>query len=108
MKMTLLSILLIAGTHFAFAETGKMTPAERSVAQAQESLKRNPSQAEGYNALAIALARRARETSDVKYYTQTEEAVRQSLEISPANFGARKARTPALLGQDEFAQASEL
>jgi tetratricopeptide (TPR) repeat protein len=100
--MTLVSILFFAGTNF------EMTPAERSVAQAQESLKRNPSQAEGYNALAIALARRARETSDVKYYTQAEEAVRKSLEISPGNFGALKARTWALLGKHEFAQAREL
>ena len=65
----------------------EITPAERGIAQAQESLKKNANQAEGYNALAIALARRARETSDAKYYTQAEEAVKNHWNFRPGILG---------------------
>jgi tetratricopeptide (TPR) repeat protein len=104
-----MSFLLLAGVPFAFAQTEtKMTPAERSIAQAQEAVKQNPKQPDGYNALSLALSRRARETSNPNYYEQAEEAVRKSLEVAPANLGALKARAWLLLGKHEFAQARQV
>ena len=109
MKTLSMSFLLLAGVPFAFAQTEtKMTPAERSIAQAQEAVKQNPKQPDGYNALSLALSRRARETSNPNYYEQAEEAVRKSLEVAPANLGALKARAWLLLGKHEFAQARQV
>jgi len=81
------------------------TPAERAIAQARQMIDKNPRQPEAFNALAIALTRRARENSDVSFYAQAEEAVRTSLALAPDNFGALRARTWILLGKHEFAEA---
>lgn len=102
------SILTFAGVAASSTQPEAATPAERSIAQARETIRKNPDKPEGYNLLALAQARRARESSDVTYYTQAAEAIRKSLQIAPDNFGARKAEAWILLGQHEFAKAREL
>ena len=89
------------------AETTALSPAQRSMAEAQKAIEKNPKQYAGYNQLAIALARRARETSDVKYYAQGEEAVEKSLQLAPGNFDGEKIKVWLLLGRHEFAAALE-
>ena len=61
-----------------------------------------------YNQLALAYARRARETADNAYYDRAEEAIGRSLQLAPANFEAQKMRVWVLLGKHEFRQALEL
>jgi tetratricopeptide (TPR) repeat protein len=85
-----------------------MSPAQQSVAAAERTIAARPNQPEGYNELAIAFTRRARETSDPAYYNRAEEAVQKSLRLAPDNFEARKARTWVLLGKHEFAEALAL
>jgi len=85
----------------------KLSPAERNVAQARKLIGKNPKDFEAYNALALALSRRARETSDVKFYTEAEEALRRSFEISPDNFDGERTHVWLLLGKHEFAAALE-
>jgi tetratricopeptide (TPR) repeat protein len=82
-----------------------LSPAERSIAQVEKLIAKNPKDFEGYNALALALSRRARETSDVKFYSQAEEALERSFEISPGNFDGERTRVWLLLGKHEFAAA---
>jgi tetratricopeptide (TPR) repeat protein len=53
----------------------------------------------------MALIRRAWETSDDGFYTQAGDAVRKSLEISPANFDARKMAVLVLLGRNDYPAA---
>lgn len=89
----------------AWAQLSTVSPAEQAIATAQSSVAANPAKAEGYNSLALALARRARETSDVSYYAQAEQAIQKSLEVAPNNFGAEKTRVWILLGKHEFADA---
>src|SRR5207245_2455562 len=67
-----------------------LSPAERSMAQARKLIEKNPKDFEAYNALALALSRRARETSDVKFYTQAEEALQKSFEVSTNNFDGQR------------------
>jgi len=75
MKKTLAMLLLLCVPLMAqFAPT----PAEIAIAAAQKTIDKKPNQFSGYNALAIALSRRARETSDVNFYTQAEEALKKS------------------------------
>ena len=101
-------LLIAAASSAALSETPKApSPAERSIAQARQLIEKNPKNFEAYNALALALSRRARETSDVNYYTQAEDALRQSFAISPDNFDGARIHVWLLLGKHEFAAALE-
>jgi tetratricopeptide (TPR) repeat protein len=82
-----------------------LSPAERSIAQVEKLIAKNPKDFEAYNALALALSRRARETSDAKFYSQAEEVLQRSFEISPGNFDGERTRVWLLLGKHEFAAA---
>ena len=84
-----------------------LSPAERSMAQANRMIAKGPKNFEAYNALALALSRRARETSDVKFYAQGEEALKKSFEVSPGNFDGERILVWLLLGKHEFAAARE-
>src|SRR5215467_4855945 len=84
-----------------------LSPAERSIGQANKLIEKNPKNFEAYNALALALSRRARETSDVANYTRAEEALRKSFEISPENFDGERTAVWLLLGKHEFPAALE-
>src|SRR5207244_1908307 len=57
------------------------------------------------NPLARALARRARETSDVGFYAQAEDALKRSLDLAPGNLDGEKIHVWLLLGRHEFAAA---
>jgi tetratricopeptide (TPR) repeat protein len=108
MKKLFALLLLIAGLS-AWAQTNNanpdLSPAERSISEARKSIEKKPAQYAGYNQLAIALARRARETSNVAYYTQAEDALKKSLELAPANLEGEKVHVWLLLGRHEFPTA---
>ena len=106
MKSFAISLMLVIAASTAFSENpAPPSPAERSIAQARRLIEKNPKNFEAYNALALALSRRARETSDVNYYAQAEEALRQSFAISPDNFDGARIQVWLLLGKHEFASA---
>lgn len=85
----------------------RLSPAERSMAEARKRIEKNPDNFEAYNALAMALSRRARESSDDKFYAQAEDALHKSFAISPKNFDGEKTQVWLLLGKHEFAEALE-
>jgi tetratricopeptide (TPR) repeat protein len=107
----LLLLLLISAIAFAQNPTvttePKLSPAERNIAQARTLIEKNPKDFEAYNALALALSRRARETSDVNFYNQAEDALQKSFAISPDNFDGQRTHVWLLLGKHEFAAALE-
>jgi tetratricopeptide (TPR) repeat protein len=108
MKKTLAVIVLgIAGLTFAQSDGATLSPAEQSIANARQEIQKKPSQYSGYDHLAIALSRRARETSDVNFYEQAEDALKKSLELSPNNLEAEKIHVWLLLGRHEFPAALE-
>ena len=100
----LLSLSVSAQANNASAEP---SPAERAIAAAQAVIAKKPAQYAGYNQLAIALSRRARETSDVAFYTQAEGALKRSLELAPGNLDGEKIHIWLLLGRHEFPAALE-
>ena len=106
-------VLIALATVSAWAQSpsspsGKnLSPGERSIAQAEKLIAKNSKDFEAFNALALALSRRARETSDVKFYAQAEEALQRSFEISPGNFDGERTHVWLLLGKHEFAAALE-
>jgi tetratricopeptide (TPR) repeat protein len=105
--LTLMVALAAAAQATIPATDDGLSPAERSMAQANRMIAKNPKNFEAYNALALALSRRARETSDVKFYAQGEEALRKSFEVSPGNFDGERILVWLLLGKHEFAAARE-
>src|SRR5713101_5799794 len=84
------------------------SPAEVSIRKAQELIAKQPAHYPFYNSLAMAYARRARETSDVTYYAKAEETLQKSFAISADNFEGLKVKTWLLLGRHEFARSLEV
>ena len=112
MKKTVAIMLVILGTAAAFAQNPApqppaSSPAQLNIAKAQQIIAKNPKDYEAYNALALALARRARETSDPNFYTQAEQALDKSFAISPGNYDGARIQVWLLLGKHEFASALE-
>jgi tetratricopeptide (TPR) repeat protein len=108
MKLTaLLIVLFISAIAFSQTTPGQnaLSPAQRSMAAAHKLIDKNAKNFEAYNALALALSRRARETSDPTFYTQAEDALKKSFEISPNNFDGERTAVWLLLGKHEFAAA---
>jgi len=103
------AVFLLLSATFAAAQnvTASLSPAERSMVSARRAIAAKPSQCSGYNQLAIALSRRARETSDPKYYAQAEDALKKSFDLSPGNLEGEKIHIWLLLGRHEFPMALE-
>jgi tetratricopeptide (TPR) repeat protein len=99
--MRLLTVLLMTTAAFA------ATPAENAIEKAQAQIAKNPSHAPYYNALAMAYARRARETSDVRYYAKAEETLQRSFALAADNYEGLKTQAWLQLGRHEFAKALE-
>ena len=92
----------------AAAQTPTPSPAQRAILAAQEQIRKDPKQSQGYNDLAKALVRRGRESGNPDYYRQAARAVDDSLKAEPDNFEAYKARVMVLLGEHEDAAALDL
>jgi tetratricopeptide (TPR) repeat protein len=111
MKTKLAAILMVAlSVGSAIAEStsdSTVSPAQLAIAQAQRLIEKNAKDFEAYNALALALARRARETSDPRFYTQGEQVLAKSFAISPDNYDGKRIQVWLLLGKHEFAAALE-
>src|SRR5579871_381124 len=108
-KQVLIAILLSAAAIAQTpASTATLSPAEISIQKAQAQIAKQPDHADYYSALAMAYARRARETSDVSFYTKAEETLQQSFKIAPDNYEGLKTQAWLLLGRHEFAKAREV
>lgn len=105
-------LFILTSVTTVFAQSGasvaaKLSPAEQSMAQAERLIEKNPKNYEAYNALALAQSRRARETSDVKFYADGEQSLQKSYAISPDNFDGKRIEVWLLLGKHEFAAARD-
>jgi tetratricopeptide (TPR) repeat protein len=102
--MTRLLILVFALGVLIAAES----PAGRRIRALETALQSQQDKHQIWAELAMAYARRARETADPTWYGKAQAAATRSLELAPANFEAEKARVWALLGQHQFSKAREL
>jgi tetratricopeptide (TPR) repeat protein len=108
LAIALLSLAATSACAQVSASGEVLSPAQQKIAWAQAEIGKNPKRYQPHNQLAIALARRARETSDVNYYVQAEAALDKSFALSPGNLDGLKAQTWILLGKHEFAKAAAL
>jgi tetratricopeptide (TPR) repeat protein len=105
--MAVLGVGLVGPIASGGGEGSTPSPAERKIAAARELIARNPSKAQGYNDLAMALARRARETADPSHYDHADKALAESRKLSPGNLETERIDVWILLGKHEFARALE-
>jgi len=111
--ITMLALILMIAATWVVAQDNNTTanavlsPAERGIVEARKAIEKKPTQYAGYNLLAMALSRRARETSDVNFYAQAEEALKKSFELAPHNLDGEKIRVWLLLGRHEFTAARD-
>jgi tetratricopeptide (TPR) repeat protein len=102
-----LSLAAVGVAQTSSTTIAPLSPAEQGIAIAKKEIAKKPAQFAGYNQLAIALSRRARETSDVTYYAQAEDALKKAAELDPNNFESAKIHVWLLLGRHEFPAALE-
>ena len=102
MKKQIIAILCAIAPAFA------ATPAETAIEKTQIEIAKKPGYYPYYNSLAMAYARRARETSDVRYYGMAEDTLKKSLALEPDNYEGLKVKAWLLLGRHEFAKAREV
>ncbi|MGH9557236.1 MAG: tetratricopeptide repeat protein [Terriglobales bacterium] len=105
-------ILILPGALLAQSEeappvASSKSPAELAIERAQKAIATNPKNQGAYNDLALAFARRARETSDTTSYTKAEEALAKSGALAPDSLETRKLHVWVLLGRHEFARARD-
>ena len=81
------------------------TAQSAEIAEAQKIIEKMPEAANGYNKLAVAYIRRARETGDFSLNTNAQTAVNRALEIAPENFEAQKLKASLLLTFHQFGEA---
>ena len=112
MKRLVTVITVLMGLSAALAQNAavsepRLSPAQQAMEQAQKLIEKNAKDYEAYNALALALARRARETSNPNFYSQGEQVLQKSFAISPGNYDGKRVEVWLLLGKHEFAAALE-
>ena len=91
MKKLTVAVFAILSAVTSLAQTptttntaAKPSPAEQTMAVAQKQIDKNPKNFEAYNALALAQSRRARETSNVRFYNDAETLCRSPSPSRPA------------------------
>jgi tetratricopeptide (TPR) repeat protein len=108
MKTVLTTLALCFACAFAPAHADD-TPAERAIKAAEARIARltaaQAPRAEALNGLALALTRRARETSDTDFYDQAHEVLDRAQKIEPDHRDAQRTRIWVWLGQHEFKRA---
>lgn len=93
---------------FAASIALDLTPAEIAIKNGQTEIAAHPDYFAGYNHLAVAYARRARETGDSSFLNQAGEALKNSQALAPGNYDARKAAVLVMLERNEWKAALEL
>ncbi len=80
---------------------------DAEITAAQKTIEKLPNAPNGYNKLAVAYIRRARETGDFSLNANAQTAIDRALEIDPQNFDAHKLKASLLLTFHRFAEALE-
>lgn len=93
---------------FAQSDQPSASPMQQRVAAAQARINREPKSPEGYNDLALAYLRWARDAGTADLYTKAEAALKQSLQLAPGNLAARRLQVSVLLGENQPERALKM
>ncbi len=81
------------------------SPAERRIAAARQQIAADAKRPQGYNELALASIRRARETGNPAFLQDAETALHTGLQLAPNDFQLQKTDIALLLARQQFARA---
>lgn len=81
--------------------------ADAEITAAQKTIEKLPNAANGYNKLAVAYIRRARESGDFSLNDNARTAINRALEVEPQNYDAQKLNASLLLTYHRFAEGLE-
>lgn len=106
----LFTIAALGSAMFAQAQNATLSASlvQRRVELAQKRVRMEPKSAQAYDDLAFAYCRWARDTDDPQLYEKADEGIRQSLQLAPGNYEARKLEVTVLLGKKQAAEALKL
>jgi hypothetical protein len=82
-------VLVGLGSALSFGEQPE-SPAMQKMAAARKAIEQNPQRYDAYNELALAQARRARETADPKHYEDAQRSLEMSLRLAPESMSSRQ------------------
>lgn len=105
--LSLAAHLMAAPVGELSATSPARSPAQQKIAWAEAAIEKDAKHYRGYNDLASAQVRRARETADLAPFIDAERAVQTSLSLVPNNFEARRIEVEIRLGRGEFAAAAK-
>lgn len=117
LNIAILGLLLLAMGGCVKQEASKVESAENpapvsaadaEIDAAQKIVEKMPGSPLGYNRLAVAYIRRARQTGDFSLNTNAQTAVNQALEIEPQNAEAQKLKASLLITFHRFDEALKL
>ena len=83
------------------------TPAQQLMVDAKRQIAAHPGKANGFEDLALADLKRARETEDNQSLADAEQAIATGLKLDPKDFQLRKAQVELLLARHQYIQARE-
>ena len=86
-------------------KSGRKTAADKQIESAQTAITANSSDAGGYNELAAAFMKKARETGDFSFNVRGEQALKYSFKNAPDNYDAIKLNAALLLNYHRFDEA---
>lgn len=84
------------------------SPIQKRLEAAQMRIRSDPKSPQGYNNLAFAYCRWARDTGDAQFFDKAEAALQHSLQLSPDNMEAKKLQVTVLLGKHQPEEALKL
>ncbi len=102
-------VLLFAVSISSSAQTiAKLSPAQKKITLAQQTVEKTPKRAQPYNDLARGLLDRTRESGDTAYLRQASQAVETSLALEKDNYEGQRTLAGILLARHEYNRALEL
>lgn len=105
LAITTLSAALVLGFDFGQSRA-QATRTDSQIGYYQQTLKRNPRNANAFFGLGDTLIRKARETGDPGYFNRAEQALKKSLDLAPQNAGALRHLAYVFYSRHEFAPAA--
>jgi tetratricopeptide (TPR) repeat protein len=83
------------------------TPAQQLMLDARRQIAAHPDKANGFEDLALADLKRARETEDAHFLADAEQAIANGLKLDPKDFQLQKTQVELLLARHQYMQARE-
>lgn len=98
-------LLIAIGLAPASEARAGISPAERQIEAARETIRRRPDDVRGYNELAIGFTRKARETGETAWYDRAAQALDSARTLDASSAASQRVSAWIAMGRHEFGRA---